>query len=356
MKFRQILNSIILILLISAACTNQQEKYYWETTRGVNIGIDATEQDIADLAEWGAGHIRMSFPVEPFVELEEPYSFVESSFEKLDMMLDICEKHGIKVVIDPHRYPGTGHKWTMLSNDPFWSDYNYHDIVFNVWERIAKLCAHRGEVVAGYAILNEPAVPYNKTDNSPSDLNKLYKRAIQTIRKHDKKHTIILSSPRLGTFGQDDRDYVDGLEYLKTQDDDNLVYEIHMYKPKSFTHQGVWEESEFIKYPGEIDGEYWDIEQVKKHLKPAKDFAEKYGVKMYVGEFSCPRWTGESGNKWLADVISVYEDFGFSWAYHAYRENTLWDAEASNFVVEDTARKKTTPRKELLIKAFTLNE
>lgn len=353
---------LFLIVLIAAfilSCGSQKqtqpEKFLWETTRGVNIGIDATEQDIADLSEWGANHVRMSFPVEPFMELEEPYNFVESSFEKLDLMLDICEKYNIKVVIDPHRYPGTAHKWTMLSNDEFWNDYNWHDKVLAIWERIAKQCVDRGNVIAGYAITNEPAVPYNNRDNTPSDLNLLYKKAIELIRKYDTKHTIIISSPRMGVQGQDDKDYIYGLDYLQVQNDDNLVYEIHMYKPKSFTHQGVWEESEFIEYPGEIDGDYWDINKVRRHLKPAKDFADKHGIKVYVGEFSCPRWTGDSGIKWLADVIQVYEEYGFSWAYHAYREHTLWDAEADNYDPDKTERVKTTPRKELLINSFELN-
>jgi hypothetical protein len=51
-------------------------------------------------------------------------------------------------------------------------------------------------------------------------------------------------------------------------------------------------------------------------------------------------------------MISVFNEFGFSWAYHAYRESQIWDAERNNFDRNDQSRKKTTPRKELLIGAF----
>ena len=91
-------------------------------------------------------------------------------------------------------------------------------------------------------------------------------------------------------------------------------------------------------------------------MKKAKDFSDKYNVPMFIGEFSCPRWTGDYGNQYLKDQIEVYEEYGFSWAYHAFRENQLWDVEMSNYDKNDTIRVETTPRKELLIKSFSLNK
>lgn len=348
------LNGVLFSSLVLVAFSADSKKYYWEKTRGVNVGVHITEQDIIDLTEWGNDHIRLAFPLEPFMELEEPFNFVESTFKNLDRVLDICEKYNIEVVIDPHKFPGTGHQWTMLSNDPFWYDYKWHNKVIAVWEHIAKQCADRGAVIAGYALLNEPAIPHDRKENTPSDLNLLYKKLISAIRKYDKKHTIILSAPRLGTKGGKDRDYVDGLEYLKLQNDDNLCYEIHMYKPMGFSHQNVWEEGPLVTYPGQIDGEMWNIEKIREHLKPAMEFKEKHRVPVYVGEFSCPRWTGGPGNQYLKDLIAVYEEYGFSWAYHAYRESHIWDAEMNNFERGDRKRKDNTSRKELLINAFNL--
>jgi endoglucanase len=128
-----------------------------------------------------------------------------------------------------------------------------------------------------------------------------------------------------------------------------------MYDPMSFSHQGVWEESEFIKYPGFLDGENWNKDKIHDFMKRAKDFTEKYDVPMFIGEFSCPRWTGDYGTHYLKDQIDVYESYGFSWAYHAFRENQLWDVEMSIYDRADTVRRETTPRKELLIDAFSLN-
>jgi aryl-phospho-beta-D-glucosidase BglC (GH1 family) len=329
-----------------------KEKFPWTKTYGVNVSVNITENDVADLSEWGVGHIRLSFPAEPMMNVEPPYNFNESSFEKLGKILDICEKYNIGVIIDPHKYPGTSHQWTMLGNDEFWTDFEWHEKVIAIWERIASLCANKGKVVAGYALLNEPSIPYNRKENTPSDLNLFYTKLITAIRKIDNKHTIILSAPRLGAAGGNDTDYVDGLEYLHPINDNNLCYEIHMYQPMDFTHQGVFEDSEMVKYPGVIGGENWNIEKIREHLQPANEFATQNNAQIYVGEFSCPRWLGNSGNQYLSDMISVFNEFGFSWAYHAYRESQIWDAERNNFDRNDQSRKKTTPRKELLIGAF----
>ncbi len=348
---------IILSFLLIPFLTkgSQKEKFPWTKTYGVNVSVKISEKDIADLSGWGVGHIRLSFPAEPLMNVKPPFEFNETSFEKLGKILDICEKYKIGVIIDPHKYPGTSHQWTMLGNDEFWTDFKWHEKVISVWERIARECAPRGDVVAGYALLNEPALPHNRSKNSPSDLNLFYKKLVSAIRKIDTNHTIILSAPRLGTAGGQDSDYVDGLKYLETVNDKNLCYEIHMYQPMSFTHQGIFEDSEMVKYPGLIDGENWNIEKIREHLKPAKVFSDKNNVEIYVGEFSCPRWLGDSGNQYLSDMISVFTEFGFSWAYHAYRESQIWDAERNNFDRNDNSRYNTTPRKELLISAFKSN-
>jgi endoglucanase len=355
-KFNKILLLISISVLITYSCKPkvEVEQYKWETIRGVNVDYDIEEEDFKKLNEIGAKLVRIVFAVSPFMELEEPYSHVESSYENLDRVLDLCEKYGIKAVIDPHRFPGTMHPWTMLDNDPFWTDFHWHDKVISIWERIANQCKDRGDVIAGYALLNEPALPYNPAKGSPADINLLYEKLISAIRKHDKKHTIILSGPRMRPPTGEGRcmPYIAGLAWLDAPPDNNLCYEIHMYDPMSFSHQGVWEESEFVKYPDFIDGQDWNIETIQRYMMPAKMFIDKYNVPMFVGEFSCPRWTGDHGNQYLSDQIEVYEEFGFSWAYHAFRENQLWDMEMCNYNIADSVRVESTPRKELFIKAF----
>jgi endoglucanase len=354
-KIIQLIFASILVILFS--CNEKQpQQIKWETTRGVNIAPGITEEDFRALKPMGANIVRITFAIQPFMELEEPFGFKEEAFENLDRILDLCEKYEIKALIDPHRFPGTWHPWTMINNDKFWQDFAWHEKAIAIWERIAIQCKDRDDVIAGYDLLNEPAVPVDFEEDSPGDLNLLYRKLIAAIRKHDTKHTIMLAGPRYTPHGaEEELAYIFGLDILEAPVDDNLCYTIHMYSPMSFTHQGVWEESEFVKYPGFIDGEDWNQQKIRDHMKRAKDFIDKYKVPMFIGEFSCPRWTGDYGNKYLKDQIEVYEEYGFSWAYHAFRENQLWDVEMNIYDRADSVRVGTSPRKEMLIEAFSLN-
>ena len=356
LKTSKLLIAAGFILLISCS-EKQPEKIKWETLRGVNIGTTINEEDFQALKPMGANIARIAFATQPFMELEEPYNFNEGTFKNLDRILDLCEKYEIKLLIDPHCFPGTWHPWTMIKNDNYWTDFSWHEKTIAVWERIAVQCKDRGDVIAGYDLLNEPALPVNFEKDSPGDINLLYRKLIAAIRKYDTKHTIMLAGPRYTPPGEEEeKSYIFGLDVLEPPVDDNLCYTIHMYSPMSFTHQGVWEASEFIKYPGFLDGEEWNQDKIRSYMKKALDFTEKYNVPMFIGEFSCPRWTDDYGNQYLKDQIEVYEEYGFSWAYHAFRENQLWEVEMNNYDKADTVRLETTPRKELLIEAFSLNK
>ncbi len=85
-------------------------------------------------------------------------------------------------------------------------------------------------------------------------------------------------------------------------------------------------------------------------------FQKKNNAIIFLGEFSCPRWLEkEGGNIWIEDVIEVCEEHNISWAYHAWREATCWDAEKSNTDMNDDKRYDTTPRLSILKKYFNFN-
>ena len=92
----------------------------------------------------GANVVRIAFAIQPFMELEEPYNFNEEAFENLNRILDLCEKYEIKAIIDPHRFPGTWHPWTMINNDKFWTDFIWHEKAISIWERIAESMQRQG--------------------------------------------------------------------------------------------------------------------------------------------------------------------------------------------------------------------
>ena len=166
--------AVIVCCFMLTSCQSNKEnsiqKFKWQTYRGVNMGCNITENDVRDLSKTGANLIRLSMPVCAFMEIEEPFSYNEEAFVLLDSVLNWGERYNINVLIDPHRYPGTNHKWTMLGDDPFFQDFKYHDILIRFWERLAKQCAKRGEVVAGYDLLNEPQVDLDTKKVTAADI------------------------------------------------------------------------------------------------------------------------------------------------------------------------------------------
>jgi aryl-phospho-beta-D-glucosidase BglC (GH1 family) len=310
--------------------------------------VALTEKDVADFAAIGGNLLRLSFPDRPLLGLQPPHDFDEQAFAHLERVLDWCEPRGVSVLVDPHRFPGTSHPYTMLGTDQFWQDFRWHDLAVRLWGEIARRCARRGAVVAGYDLLNEPEVKRPIPAGTPGDLNLLYRKLVGSIRAHDARHTIVLAGPRFFEGGRM-HGYHEGLGLLEVPADGNLCFETHSYDPTKFTFQGVEAPLDpSMTYPGTIDGTTWDKARQDAEHAPVVEFARRTGRPILVGEFSAARWLGEAGNRWLRDVIEVAEANGWSWAYHAWREYHGWDAEMSNTDADDRSRQASTPRLELL--------
>jgi hypothetical protein len=130
-----------------------------------------------------------------------------------------------------------------------------------------------------------------------------------------------------------------------------------MYLPHSFTHQGVYESPIGTVYPGKIDGKDWDKEQIRRSLRVPRACANDYGVAIYIGEFGSIRWAPDNSSyRWLKDCIDVFEEEGWDWAYHAFRE---WDGWSVEHGPDKDDRKRTaepTDRELLLRSWFEKNE
>ncbi|REF37227.1 glycoside hydrolase family 5 protein [Thermasporomyces composti] len=336
----------------------------WSRMRGMTAPSSLTEADIAAFAATGGNLLRVGFSNRPLMRKEEPFDLDPGAFEQLDRILDSCERHGVRVVIDPHTFPGLRDDYTTFPDDEFWKDLRYHELAMRLWDAVASRYHDRGEVLAGYDLLNEPAVPDIHAEEGPASWNALVLDLVATIRAHDPDRPILVASaisPRRDSPLWYTR--FESVNALPPPPDPNIVITPHMYAPHAFTHQGV-SYPEGVAYPGEVPGEaweglpasvYWDSETIRRYLAPALEYQQTYQVPIFVGEFSAPRWIGDSGNRYLRDTIDWFERFGWSWAYHAWREWHGWDAELSNTDKDDLTRYPTTPRLELLKGYFRRN-
>ena len=164
----------------------------------------------------------------------------------------------------------------------------------------------------------------------------------------DPERTIIVEPPEWGN--------PQGLKELRPLAVSNVVYSVHMYSPHTFTHQGVQGSAKAYRYPGEIDGKRWDKAQLAAALRPVVDFQRKYGVHIYIGEFSAIRWApDDSAYRYLKDLIDIFEAHDWDWSYHAFREWDGWSVEHGSDPKDHSRAQSPTDREQLLRSWFAKN-
>jgi hypothetical protein len=178
------------------------------------------------------------------------------------------------------------------------------------------------------------------------DYLSLQYRVAKTVRGIDPDTPIIIES--------NGWDSANDFAYLTPLPMKDIIYQAHMYTPGEFTHQGIGGRKKGLKYPD--DKKKWNKERLRKAMQPVRDFELKYGAKIYFGEFSAARWA-EGAEIYIQDIIDLFEEYGWDWSYHAFRESHCWDVEIppeGNPGAQN--RVEMTARKQVLVNAFKKNK
>jgi aryl-phospho-beta-D-glucosidase BglC (GH1 family) len=317
------------------------------------IGTSVDADDLRALARtWGANHVRWQllwggFPRGPADTASEAQydRWIDGEMDRLARLLPVCKQEGISVLIDVHTPPGG----RVAGSDDmalFRAPANQRHFL-KVWERIVTRF-HDDPAVWGYDLLNEPLA--GMLPDGVMTWPELALETAKRIRAIDPKKAIIVEPAPWG-----DPDGLDDFEPLPGVD--GIVYSVHMYKPHAFTHQGVYDNPTGLTYPGVIEGRAWDKDEIRKALEPARRFERDFGVPIYIGEFSAIRWApGTSARDYLRDVIDVMEEYGWDWAYHAYREWNGWSFEHGPDPKDDKPSASPTDRGLLLKSYFDRNK
>lgn len=129
-----------------------------------------------------------------------------------------------------------------------------------------------------------------------------------------------------------------------------------MYMPGTFTHQlvgntfGVKGNMQKVSYPDPV----WNKEMLRNVLVPVRTFQKKHNARIFVGEFSAPIWA-PGAEKYLADCISLFEEYGWDWTYHAFREWKGWSLEHEGDWPNQIRPSTDNPRKRVLLREFQKN-
>lgn len=323
--------------------------------RGMMVAPFATADDLRALAGWGANHVRWQltwggFPQSPAdtASVEGYRAWLSTVTSHIKSLLPLCDTLGIRVLLDLHTLPGgCRYEAGTLAEHRIFSSRKTQQEFTNIWVGLAQM--FRDEpAVWGYDLANEPvegAMP-----DSSVDWNTLARRTADAIRQVDTTHAIVVQGAPSGGVPA-----FPGLQLNAA--DPKTVYSFHIYDPILFTHQGIVTTDTTIRYPGVIGGRYWDRDSLRAWMQPVRDWQSRHGQPpVYIGEFSAVRWAPDgSAARYIADCISLFEGWGWSWAYHAFREWDGWSPEHGPNRFDHEPMSAPTDREILLRAAFQKN-
>ena len=306
--------------------------------RGAMAGDLKKEEDFRVFAEeWGGNLLRWQFLQGPgsFDSLEHYLAWGREKIAELEKVMPFLEKYNLKVVVDLHRGPGRMNH--VNSNLGLW-DVDQQETILQLWREIAGRLRGR-KCIYGYDLVNEPVDKVYDVRSEALDWNRFAERLAREIRRID-PDTPIIVQPTTMQFS--------GFRPLNLP---NIIYSPHIYEPGEYTHQGIRNRAMVGPYPDDAKG--WNKEFLRTLCEPIRAFQKQYNVPIYVGEFGVIRWA-PGGERWLDDWISLFEEYGWDWTFHAYREWSGWSVEHSSDK-DDETRQATTPRREVILNYFKRN-
>lgn len=315
--------------------------------RGVMSPNQFRDEDLRVLGqEWHANLIRWQMTrywgsPNTDRDLAEYDRWIDGKLAEAQQATEACKRYGIKLVLDLHSPPGGRYQDNRMAMlfEPV-----YQDHFVAVWEKIAR--RFKGNpAVWGYDLVNEP-VQGRPSPEGVGDYLEAQVRAAKAIRAIDPDTPIIVEA--------DQWDSPEGYRFMSPVDVPRVIYQVHMYWPTLFTHQGVYGGPTGVRYPGPIGGVQVNKEALRKYLQPVRDFQLAYNVHIYVGEFSAARWAPGAA-QYLGDLIDLYEEYGWDWSYHAYREWDGWSLEHGPDKDDHQPTKEPTDRMKVVVGWFAKN-
>ena len=303
--------------------------------RGLMLpSADCTEDDFRTLHEWGATIVRYQMtgakktwgglsPDRDVAKIIELYGkWLDGRLDHLEkVVLPMAKKYGMKVCVDLHDAPGYRYQKSVGDVPPgraneFRMYYmeEYRNAFYDSWRKIAS--RFKGDPsIYGFDLINEPA----QNGDVPVGFWAIQEKAAKIIREIDPATTIIVEG--------DHMDNPDSFKTLKPIGLDNVIYQVHMYMPFLFTHQAVAIDHDWkvrASYPDAARG--WDKMHLRECLRHVRAFEKRHGARIYVGEFSATTWA-KGADAYLRDCIEIFNEYGWDWSYHAFREWSAWSVE-----------------------------
>lgn len=257
-----------------------------------------TEEDIAQIEKLGFNCVRVPFWYRNFMT-EDLEWFAENhndnkGFQKLDWLIETCEKYGIYVMLDLHGAPGgqsKNHCTGKAGRNELYENENMMNATVELWCAIANRYKDN-KTVCAYDLLNEPQNNggyegnYNwaaESEDAVTRTNKAYDILYKAIREIDKNHIISFEGVWSTTV----------LPNPQEMGYENMLYQLHLYDS----------EKGMIRY--RVD-----------ELKTAR---KDWGVAVVVGEYNNHECEEYAQKKYEKNDISRIK-----WTYKTYNAGNTW--------------------------------
>lgn len=292
--------------------------------RGFNLSIVHTAsalsaKNIPAAAATGANIGRYWITVQH--DSNNVYSYASSTMlETLDSAVAIAEANSFYLVICLRVLPEQG-------SCDLWGTtevaINRRNAIKDIWVQLANRYKDK-KWVAGYDLINEPRQVSTNSNFNTAEYLRWQMDIIEAIRVVDPYHVIFLECLRNSMFAQ-----------MLPFPYENIVYSPHSYSPLTISHQGInaYLGSTAAQSRRTYPDDGWTKNDMILALADVRSFNLRFKGPIWIGEFSCINWAPlNKSNKWTSteyvkDEVSLFEQYGWSWCYHAWREFEAWESE-----------------------------
>lgn len=276
--------------------SNWLEGYWqsgWPTANGY------TKSDIEKMKAAGIKSLRLAICFANVTDTVAPFSVDTNHqlFSRVDTLIRWAEELDMNLIIDNH------HNWDIFNSN--WREKLPR--FCHLWSVLAQRYKSLDEERYTLELLNEPA--YGIDIDS---LNILFSAAIDTIRKYDNVHSIIVS-PNFSSSGQAYANY-------QPLSDTNLIYTWHSYDPYQFTHQGFSWGTPFVPLGTSFPSPYDNM--LHNSWAQVVQWRSLHNKPVFLGEFGAGELADEvSRCNWMQYFGSRIDSFNMPWFYWDWR----WD-------------------------------
>ena len=235
-------------------------------------------------------------------------SMIEEGLRRIDGALALCDKYGLRAVLDLHKTQGFSFDKGEREAGFFESE-EYQEKFYAIWECFSRRWGDRADRVA-FELLNE----VTEREYLPA-WKHISRECVRRIRLAAPETPVLLGSYHWNSART--------LPELDAPYDDHVIYNFHFYEPHFFTHQGAYWMADSmdlsLRYSYAQSGvsEAW----IEDFLRPALEKAEKEGAELYCGEYGVIDVAPpEEAVKWLRDVHSVFRRHGIGHSLWSYKE------------------------------------